>query len=421
MLNLCEIFVYYSECPQRCVAFSCAGMAITTRTARLDLNRALRGRVVDLYRRICRETPRIVTIYQLPFTPAEVRHIALLKFRKQMDVRDPRVIDMLIVRGEMELEETLKQWKQRAHVMNLLDMDQEHGEDPDAAVDAAEDQWWMEEVLLRCEKIAGSSHDVERLEKCLEVSRAKERGPLPGTRYVPMAIPGFREFWDEFQRRSGQTHWLDKFLTNELEDDEAWYVPGPARETIPRWLQEIRDGEARDEWHPLALAQVASQWKMSQIGWDAAGPPEQVRVPGRSEQAMRKLPIWMATRVHHPWQSPSHDPADWENESLSEEAVAELQAEVAQEYLDREGNIDKVRAIFDRKMDEVPNLAVRDEHHPAMLPGVAGAEQTIGREHKVRAVGPDPDDDRAAQAYLQDAVDTETRVDQQVRNEERSA
>lgn len=39
------------------------------------------------------------------------------EFLKHKDVTDVRVIDMLVIKGQMELKETVKIWKQKGHVM----------------------------------------------------------------------------------------------------------------------------------------------------------------------------------------------------------------------------------------------------------------------------------------------------------------
>lgn len=38
-------------------------------------------------------------------------------FVKNKEVGDVRVIDMLVIKGQMELKECTKQWKQKGHVM----------------------------------------------------------------------------------------------------------------------------------------------------------------------------------------------------------------------------------------------------------------------------------------------------------------
>lgn len=53
--------------------------------------------------------PRICALYELPFTPSEVRHLVNVHFKENAGVTDPRVVQMLVAKGEMELDETVKQ------------------------------------------------------------------------------------------------------------------------------------------------------------------------------------------------------------------------------------------------------------------------------------------------------------------------
>jgi NADH dehydrogenase (ubiquinone) 1 alpha subcomplex subunit 6 len=39
------------------------------------------------------------------------------EFLKNKDVADIRMIDMLVIKGQMELKESVKIWKQKSHVM----------------------------------------------------------------------------------------------------------------------------------------------------------------------------------------------------------------------------------------------------------------------------------------------------------------
>ena len=95
-------------------------MAVTRVAAATDVRKVLAKRVVGLYRKMCREVVPIRTMYQIDETPAEIRHMVLLQFRKNTSATDPRIIDMLITRGEMELEEARNQWKQRGHLMAVI-------------------------------------------------------------------------------------------------------------------------------------------------------------------------------------------------------------------------------------------------------------------------------------------------------------
>jgi NADH dehydrogenase (ubiquinone) 1 alpha subcomplex subunit 6 len=46
-------------------------------------------------------------------------------FRKNAHLQDPVIVDMLVKKGYMELEETLMQWKQKTHLLRLLAADTE--------------------------------------------------------------------------------------------------------------------------------------------------------------------------------------------------------------------------------------------------------------------------------------------------------
>ena len=67
-----------------------------------------------------RELPRILTIYDidLPIPEAEkaIRH----KFNEYSGVQDPRVVNMLVEKGYMDLEEALLQHTQRSHLLRSL-------------------------------------------------------------------------------------------------------------------------------------------------------------------------------------------------------------------------------------------------------------------------------------------------------------
>lgn len=83
----------------------------------------LSKQVVNLFRRVCREAPRFCAIYELPMQPRDFRHQINVLFREHQNVTEPRVIEILLKKGEMELEEGVNQWKQRSHVLTLLSVD----------------------------------------------------------------------------------------------------------------------------------------------------------------------------------------------------------------------------------------------------------------------------------------------------------
>ncbi|TFJ86796.1 hypothetical protein NSK_001884 [Nannochloropsis salina CCMP1776] len=84
-----------------------------------------RNPVVQLYRTISKELPRVLTIYDADLAPAEARAQVQVLFRKNAHLQDPVIVDMLVKKGYMELEETLMQWKQKTHLLRLLAADTE--------------------------------------------------------------------------------------------------------------------------------------------------------------------------------------------------------------------------------------------------------------------------------------------------------
>mmetsp|Transcript_33158 Transcript_33158/g.47070 ORF Transcript_33158/g.47070 Transcript_33158/m.47070 type:complete len:123 (-) Transcript_33158:811-1179(-) len=74
-----------------------------------------------LYRSICKEIPRVLTIYDIDMPLLEAKAAVRKGFAMNNYVRDERVIDMLVEKGYMELEETLLQHKQRSHLLRFLE------------------------------------------------------------------------------------------------------------------------------------------------------------------------------------------------------------------------------------------------------------------------------------------------------------
>ncbi|XP_057308527.1 NADH dehydrogenase [ubiquinone] 1 alpha subcomplex subunit 6-like [Hydractinia symbiolongicarpus] len=80
-----------------------------------------RRRVLNLYRAWYREVPHSLESHALDITVKQGRLKVREMFLRNKDVKDIRIIDMLVIKGTMDLEETHKMFKQKAHIMQHFD------------------------------------------------------------------------------------------------------------------------------------------------------------------------------------------------------------------------------------------------------------------------------------------------------------
>eukprot|EP00271_Cylindrocystis_brebissonii_P016117 TRINITY_DN39327_c0_g1_i1.p1 TRINITY_DN39327_c0_g1~~TRINITY_DN39327_c0_g1_i1.p1 ORF type:complete len:150 (-),score=37.28 TRINITY_DN39327_c0_g1_i1:1169-1618(-) len=93
--------------------------AIVTGTSSASLEEA-RIRSLDFFREVCRALPSIMDRFILDevTTLAEMRSKVAIEFRKHAGVTNPKVVDMLVYKGQEELENYLSHSKQRHHILS---------------------------------------------------------------------------------------------------------------------------------------------------------------------------------------------------------------------------------------------------------------------------------------------------------------
>ncbi|WMV08516.1 hypothetical protein MTR67_001901 [Solanum verrucosum] len=78
-----------------------------------------RTRTFEFFRMCCRSIPHVMEIYNLHdvVSPSQLRYAAAAEVRKNANVTNPKVIDMLLFKGMEELMNIVNQSKQRHHIV----------------------------------------------------------------------------------------------------------------------------------------------------------------------------------------------------------------------------------------------------------------------------------------------------------------
>ncbi|XP_058794299.1 NADH dehydrogenase [ubiquinone] 1 alpha subcomplex subunit 6 [Phymastichus coffea] len=84
----------------------------------LSLNQVeAKRRVFNLYKAWIRQIPYILQDYEIPKSDRNLKMKIREEFLKNAYVKDIRVIDMLVIKGQMELKEVVERWKNKGALM----------------------------------------------------------------------------------------------------------------------------------------------------------------------------------------------------------------------------------------------------------------------------------------------------------------
>ncbi len=76
-----------------------------------------RYRVISLYKAWWRQFPTMLKQYPLPISLIDCQKQLKVHFLAHKDVKDTRVIDMLVVKGQNDLKEVVEVWAMPHHIL----------------------------------------------------------------------------------------------------------------------------------------------------------------------------------------------------------------------------------------------------------------------------------------------------------------
>ncbi|GAA5988663.1 hypothetical protein JCM5350_003841 [Sporobolomyces pararoseus] len=97
---------------------------IPSRLARLTTSSGswpvAQARSRSLYRQWYRSAPEIVQLYALNIPAYTIRAKVREMFEKNSNVSDPEAVDILLLKGYQDFQETINCWKMESHVMRMF-------------------------------------------------------------------------------------------------------------------------------------------------------------------------------------------------------------------------------------------------------------------------------------------------------------
>ncbi|KAK9350607.1 hypothetical protein V1505DRAFT_374551 [Lipomyces doorenjongii] len=97
-------------------------LARTTKIIKTPLE--ARTETIHLYRRFLRAAPTILRLYQMDVPLAMIRSKLRQEFERQRFVRSLPVISVLLAKGNMEYQETVNFWKQKAQIFKYFSQEE---------------------------------------------------------------------------------------------------------------------------------------------------------------------------------------------------------------------------------------------------------------------------------------------------------
>ncbi|KAF9427838.1 hypothetical protein BGZ76_002170 [Entomortierella beljakovae] len=76
--------------------------------------------VIHLYRDFQRGVPEIMRTHQIDIPASVIRTKIREEFERHRDVKDLAVVDILLLKGRQEYQETMNAWKQETHIMRYF-------------------------------------------------------------------------------------------------------------------------------------------------------------------------------------------------------------------------------------------------------------------------------------------------------------